>query len=174
MSLPDLTPVIDFLARVGAFFATALAFFAPVGDFLEPVAAFFTPAADFLVDVWGLAVAHTADVPWWTVALVAAVTLRALMVFGRGETGAAWRTLLALTVGGIVVAQLVLVGPDLAVLPLHGVAALVVVLVPWERPHPEAAQLRMGRRRRRNRSPWPRAVLLLIATAAAAAAFFLL
>lgn len=174
MSLPDLTPMGDFLARVGAFFATVLAFFTPVGDFLEPVAAFFAPATDFLVDGWGLAMAHSIDVPWWTVALVAALTLRALTVFGRGETGAAWRTLLALTVGGIVVAQLVLVGPDLALLPLHGVAALVVALVPWERPHPEAAQLRMGRRRRRNRSPWPRAALLLIATVAAAVAFVLL
>jgi hypothetical protein len=167
MTLPDLTPVVDFLAPVGAFFATVWASLAPVGAFLAPVTDAFTRA-------WEVAGAHSGGVPWWTVALVAALTLRALTVFGRGETGAVWRTLLALAAGGIVVTQLVLEGPDPAVLPLHGVAALVVVLVPWERPHPEAAQLRMGRRRRRNRSPWPRAALLLIATAAAAAAFFLL
>jgi hypothetical protein len=106
---------------------------------------------------------------WWTVALSVALTLRACTVFGRGVRGAAWRGLFGVAAGAIVVAQLVVDGADTALLPLHAVAAITVALVPWERPHPEAAPLRMGRRRRRSALPWPRAVLLLAALAAALA-----
>jgi hypothetical protein len=103
---------------------------------------------------------------WWSVALALALTLRALAVFGRGVRGATWRGVFGVAAGVIVVAQLVLAGADVALLPLHALAAVTVALVPWERPHPEPAQLRMGRRRRRSTIPWPRALLLLAALAA--------
>jgi hypothetical protein len=106
---------------------------------------------------------------WWTVALTAVLMLRAFTVFGRGVGGATWRGLFGVAAGALVVAQLVVHGADTALLPLHAVAAITVALVPWERPHPEAAPLRMGRRRRRSALPWPRAVLLLASLAAALA-----
>ncbi|CAN5838100.1 hypothetical protein BH23DEI1_BH23DEI1_00910 [soil metagenome] len=114
------------------------------------------------------------DVPWWTIALVVLLVLRALVVVGRGERGSAWRTVLAVAIGSVVVAQLVVVGPELALLPLHVLAAFVVALIAWERPHPEAAPLKMGKRRRRTRRPWPRSLLLFATTAAAAAAYVVL
>ncbi|MFU8841065.1 MAG: DUF368 domain-containing protein [Nitriliruptoraceae bacterium] len=63
MTLPDLTPVADFFA---------------------PVIAFFAPVTDFLVDAWGLAVAHSEDVPWWTVALVAGIYERLIVNIRQG------------------------------------------------------------------------------------------
>jgi hypothetical protein len=90
-------------------------------------------------------------------------------VLGRGPVGATWRGIFATLAGLLVVAQLVFDGADLRLLPLHVVAAVVVALVPWERAHPEAAPLRMGRARRRRGPPWPRALLLLAAVAAAVA-----
>jgi hypothetical protein len=161
------SPVGAWIASVTQWFAPVGAWFAPVATWFEGIGAWFAPYAETLR-------AATTDVPWWTVALVAVLVLRALVILGRGETGAAWRTLLALGAGGVVVAQLAVVGPDLKLLPLHVVAAGVVVLVPWERPHPEPVQLKMGRHRRRRRPPWPRTVLLLTLTALAATAFVLL
>lgn len=109
----------------------------------------------------------------WAAAVAFALVLRALAVLGRGTAGAAWRTVTAILAGILVVAWLGTSGVELRALPLHALTAVVVLLTPWERPHTEAAQLRMGRRRRRTRLPWERAVLLLLATVAATAWLFL-
>jgi len=105
--------------------------------------------------------------PWWTVALAAALMLRALLVLALGPGGAAWRGAAALLVGGVLVAQLALEGARLPLLPLHVAAALVVALLPWERPHPEPPPLMLGRnRKRRARAPVVRAVLAVATVAA--------
>jgi hypothetical protein len=156
MNLPD-------LSQVGAWLA----------DVWRTTATFWGEAAAGIP--WpDLSLPTLTGVPWWTVALVAALTLRALLVLGRGASGAAWRTVLAVLAGCLVVGQLVVEGADLALLPLHAVAAVVVALIAWERPHPEAAQLRIGRARRRRPPPWPRMVLLLAATATAVTASLML
>lgn len=111
-----------------------------------------------------------AEVPWWTVGVIAALALRALAVLALGPDGAALRGALALVVGGVAVAQLALDGPDADLLPLHVAAALVVALLPWERAHPEPPPLKLGRNRmRRARPPLLRALLALLAVAAVAA-----
>lgn len=105
--------------------------------------------------------------PWWTLALAATLLLRALLVLALGPSGAAWRGLVALLAGLLTVAQLALEGPRVALLPLHGVAAVVVLLLPWERPHPEPPPLMLGRnRKRRARAPVARALLALATVAA--------
>ncbi len=102
-------------------------------------------------------------VSWWSIALAAALVVRALAVLSLGANGAAWRGVLAVVVGGLAVAQLVLEGPSVALVPLHAAAALVVALLPWERPHPEPPRLILGRNRhRRTRPPRLRAALALL------------
>lgn len=113
--------------------------------------------------------APLAGAPWWTIAVIAALGLRALAVLALGPNGAALRGALALLVGGTVVAQLALEGPSPELLPLHAAAALVVALLPWERAHPEPPPLKLGRNRKRKaRPPVARALLALLATAAIA------
>jgi hypothetical protein len=113
-------------------------------------------------------VAGWQDWPWWTLALAATLLLRALLVLALGPSGAAWRGLVALVAGLVTVAQLALEGPRAALLPLHAVAAVVVMLLPWERPHPEPPPLMLGRnRKRRARAPLARALLALATVAAA-------
>jgi hypothetical protein len=102
-------------------------------------------------------------VSWWSIGLAAALAVRALAVLALGPDGAAWRGALAVTVGALAVAQLALEGPSVALLPLHAAAALVVALLPWERPHPEPPRLILGRNRhRRARPPRLRAALALL------------
>lgn len=108
------------------------------------------------------AVAFAAALPWWTVAIGAALVLRALLVLALGPGGAAWRGLVAALAGGLAVAQLALEGPRPGLLPLHAAVALVVVLLAWERPHPEPPPLKLGRNRnRRATRPVLRALLAL-------------
>lgn len=108
--------------------------------------------------------------PWWTLALSAALAARALAVLALGPGGAAARGALALLAGGLLVAQLVVEGPALALLPLHAMAAVALLLLPTERPHPEPPPLKLGRnRRRRARAPLGRALVALLAVVAAAA-----
>ncbi|TVR90930.1 MAG: hypothetical protein EA416_10580 [Trueperaceae bacterium] len=113
-------------------------------------------------------------VSWWSVALAAALVVRALAVLSLGANGAAWRGVLAVVIGALAVAQLALEGPSVALLPLHAAAALVVALLPWERPHPEPPRLILGRNRhRRARPPRLRATLALLLVLAVAAWTFL-
>ncbi len=108
--------------------------------------------------------------PWWTLGLSAALLSRAASELALGRAGAVRRGVLAFVVGGLLVAQLALSGPTLALLPLHALAALVVLLLPFERPHPEPPPLKLGRNRhRRARRPYGRALLALVAVVAATA-----
>ena len=113
--------------------------------------------------------APLAQWPWWTLALSAALLARALAILALGPGGAAVRGFLALLAGALVVAQLVLEGPELTLLPLHALAAFALLLLPSERPHPQPPPLKLGRnRRRRARAPVLRALVALLAVVAAA------
>jgi hypothetical protein len=107
---------------------------------------------------------------WWSIGLAAALVARALAVLALGANGAAWRGVLAVAIGALAVAQLALEGPRVALLPLHAAAAVVVALLPWERPHPEPPRLILGRNRhRRARPPRVRAATALLVVLAVAA-----
>ena len=113
--------------------------------------------------------------PWLTLAIAGLLALRAVAVLALGPRGAALRGALALLVGLALVAQLALEGPRAELLPLHMVAGLVVLLLPWERPHPEPPPLRLGRnRRRRVRRPLLRALLATLTVAAVVVWTFLI
>lgn len=119
------------------------------------------------LDLSWLDLAAIVGVSWWSIGLALALILRALAVLSLGANGAAWRGALAVTVGVLVVAQLALEGPSVALLPLHAAAAVVVALLPWERPHPEPKRLILGRNRhRRARPPRLRATVALLVVVA--------
>ena len=123
-----------------------------------------------LFDLSRFDLAAIAGLSWWSIGLAAALVVRALAVLALGPNGAAWRGVLAVTVGALAVAQLALEGPSLALLPLHAAAAVVVALLPWERPHPEPPRLILGRNRhRRARPPRLRAVVALLVVLAVVA-----
>jgi len=104
---------------------------------------------------------------WLLLALVAARILAMLL---RGEAGAVWRGLIAVGAGGAFVAHLALEGPRWSMAPTYVAVALGVLLLPWERPHPKAVLLRVGRNRRRRRPiPWGRALLAALLWVPAAA-----
>ena len=113
--------------------------------------------------------------PLWTLAISGLLLLRAVAVLAIGPGGAAQRGALALLVGLAVVGQLAFEGPRVALLPLHAAAGFVVLLLPWERPHPEPPPLRLGRnRRRRVTRPVLRAVLATLTVAAVVVWSFLI
>ena len=113
--------------------------------------------------------------PWWTLAIAGLLALRAVAVLALGPRGAALRGALALLVGLALVGQLALEGPRAELLPLHALAGFALLLLPWERPHPEPPPLRLGRnRRRRVRRPVLRAVLALLTVAAVVVWTFLI
>lgn len=91
----------------------------------------------------------------WEVVLLAALAVRVAAVLGRGPWGAAWRGLAAFVAGAAWVAHLALEGPRWPLAPAYAATVLFVALLPFERPHPEAARLLLGRNRRK-RDPLPR------------------
>ncbi len=93
------------------------------------------------------------------VLLLVALAARLAAVLGRGPNGAAARGALAVLAGAAWVTHLALEGPRWPLAPAYALTALFVVLLPFERPHPQAPRLRLGRnRRRRDPLPWGRAV----------------
>lgn len=93
------------------------------------------------------------------VVLLVLLAARLAAVLGRGPNGAAARGVFAVLAGAAWVAHLALEGPRWPLAPAYALAVLFVVLLPFERPHPEAPRLRLGRnRRRRDPLPWGRAV----------------
>ena len=93
------------------------------------------------------------------VVLLVLLAARVAGVLGRGDGGAAARGLAAVLAGAAWIAHLALEGPRWPLAPAYALAALFVVLLPFERPHPEAPRLRLGRNRlRRDPLPWGRAV----------------
>lgn len=95
--------------------------------------------------------------------LVALLLARLVAILLRGESGMAWRLLTAIGAGGALVAHLAWEGPRWSMAPSYLVAAFVVVLIAWERPHPKAVLLRLGRNRRLRRPvPWGRALLATV------------
>jgi dienelactone hydrolase len=97
---------------------------------------------------------------WLLVGLLAA---RLLAILLRGESGMLWRLLTAVGVGGALVAHLAWEGPRWTMAPSYVLATVVVLLIAWERPHPKAVMLKMGRNRRLRRPvPWGRATLALV------------
>jgi dienelactone hydrolase len=97
---------------------------------------------------------------WLLVGLLAA---RLIAILLRGESGMRWRLLTAIGVGGALVAHLAWEGPRWTMAPSYLVATIVVLLIAYERPHPKAVMLRMGRNRRLRRPvPWGRAIASLV------------
>jgi len=102
--------------------------------------------------------------------LLATVAARILAMLLRGESGAMWRGVAAVAAGATLVAHLALEGPRWSMAATYAAVALAVVLLPWERPHPKAVLLRMGRNRRLRRPlPWGRVLLALLLWAPMAA-----
>lgn len=92
--------------------------------------------------------------------LVAAVAGRIISMLVRGEAGAAWRSVFAVAAGGAWIAHLALEGPRWSLGPTYLAAVVVVLVLPWERPHAKAVLGRRGANRRRRRPrPWGRALL---------------
>jgi dienelactone hydrolase len=97
---------------------------------------------------------------WLLVGLLAA---RLIAILLRGESGMRWRLLTAIGVGGALIAHLAWEGPRWTMAPSYLVATIVVLLIAYERPHPKAVMLRMGRNRRLRRPvPWGRAIASLV------------
>ncbi len=168
----------DEAARIGAFIVALGqdlgAFLGPAGEFAAELFASLNEfAAALFASLGELAAGLLESLPeghWWTVALAAALLARAAAVLALGRAGSALRGLLTFVVGGVLVAQLALAGPRVSLLPLHALAVLAVLSLPFERPHPEPEPLKLGRnRRRRARRPVLRALLALLAVAAATA-----
>lgn len=89
----------------------------------------------------------------------ALLAARLLAVLGRGVRGANVRILTAFAAGIAFVAHLAVEGPRWTLVPAYALVVAFVVLSVWERPHPEALRLRLGRnRRRRDPLPWGRVV----------------
>lgn len=111
----------------------------------------------------------------WELVLLGLLGARALAVWLRGEGGAIARGLAATAAGAAWVAHLALDGPRWPMAPAYAGVALAVALLPWERPHPKAVLLRLGRNRRQRRPvPWARALLAGVAWLIAAALPWLL
>lgn len=107
----------------------------------------------------------------WEIALIAALGARVVAMWFRGESGAVVRGLAATAAGVAWVAHLAWEGPRWPMAPAYVGAALAVVLLPWERPHPKAVLLRLGRNRRQRRPvPWGRALVAGLAWVPTAAA----
>ncbi len=93
------------------------------------------------------------------VLLLVTLAARIAAVLGRGPGGATARGLAAILAGGAWVAHLAFEGPRWTLGPAYALTVLFVVLLPFERPHPKAPRLRLGRnRRKRDPLPWGRAV----------------
>jgi hypothetical protein len=154
-------------ARFGAFIVGLAT---RVGEFLGPLGEHAAALFASVGESAGALLESLPDGPWLTIALAAALLARAAAVLALGRGGAALRGLLGFVAGGVLVAQLALSGPRVSLLPLHAMAALAVLLLPFERPHPEPEPLRIGRNRhRRARRPALRALLALLAVAGATA-----
>jgi dienelactone hydrolase len=109
---------------------------------------------------------------WLLVGLLAA---RLLAILLRGESGMWWRVLTAIGVGGALVAHLAWEGPRWTMAPSYLVATVIVLLIAWERPHPKAVMLKMGRNRRLRRPvPWGRTIVALVLWAPTVALSWLL
>jgi len=95
--------------------------------------------------------------------LIALLALRVAAILLRGESGMVWRLLSAIGVGGALVAHLAWEGSRWTLAPSYALAVAFVLLLAWERPHPKAVMLRMGRNRRLRRPvPWWRALLVAL------------
>ncbi|MFN2321482.1 MAG: hypothetical protein ABR510_00795 [Trueperaceae bacterium] len=93
------------------------------------------------------------------IVLLVALAARLAAVLGRGSSGAAARGVTAVLAGLAWVAHLALEGPRWPLALAYALTVLFVVLLPFERPHPQAPRLRLGRnRRRREPLPWGRVV----------------
>ncbi len=93
------------------------------------------------------------------IVLLVALASRLAAVLGRDASGAVARGVTAVFAGLAWVAHLALEGPRWPLAAAYALTVVFVLLLPFERPHPQSPRLRLGRnRRRRDPLPWGRAI----------------